>query len=1077
MGLFNIFRSRTTTNRADKIADFTVATAEYGSAVPEILGTTRIGGNVLYYDDFTAHEHRETHRAGKGGRHKIVNITYTYTVAAILGLCEGPISGIGRVWIGKNVFDYPNETIGLSLFKGEENQVPWAYVQGKHPEKALPYSGLAYMAGVIELGESAAFPNYTFEVKGKLLNTGDGVDVNPADYVRYVLDKVGLGDVHIEGLENYRKYCRESDLLISTPAGDLGAKSAHEIINDIMSLTNSYMFWSNNRFKIVPLEDRPVGSWKPNTTIMYNLSADDFLEQSNGALVVYERKDSSEVYNQFPVEFINRANSYERETVAYALTEDIKNFGVRQASSLKAHYFYTKARAVKVAEMWARRVKYGRNRYTFKLDWAFCRLEVGDLVTLTDNACGIENELVVINGIKEDEHGLLTITAVSRPPMTLTPAKFNVHEVDRPFVDYNIQPSDTDTPVIVQPPADLTNTGFELWVGAKGKTDGWGGCTAYVSDDNTNYRRLGQISNTARLGVLTAGVGETDTSITVKSNGTFLSGTKQDAERGNTLCWLDGECLSYQTATMLSNGDYKLDGCIRGQYNTAAASHNTGARFARLDDTLLKAPYLKEDIGKTVYLKFCSYNVFGANEQDIAAVEPVKYKIQRYYIPNVSSVVAYNRYRQQNDGVSRYDIVVGWDKPNITSYKECQVWYKTNHQQSFALNKAIPEGVKADDIGFSGDWIFGGSGVTQVVIPQAVVGDKYKIAVCTVDQFGEMNTPDTSPQTEILVALKTTIPNTPDGLTIAFGQSAELTWSEATNTDVAFYEIRLDINAGVENSNLLARTNSVKANVNLVNRSGKIYLFAKNALGKYSLPATIDYNKPIPPRPKAPVLTATLGGFGVTADSIPNGCIGMSLYIDSKDAIRTPNNVLSYTCGAGIYGVRIAYYDLFGEGEKSEAKLVTVKVEIDGDMLKREAISLEHINSKVKEKIEAGETAQELVRVVTENLNDPKKAKNYSAISQLSNDINLRVKKGDVINQINISENGVLIDGSKVHVTGDTVFENNVITRGMIQAGAVTADKMLVGNSEGARLALRNNLIEVYDDNNVLRVKLGVWDE
>ncbi len=69
-----------------------------------------------------------------------------------------------------------------------------------------------------------------------------------------------------------------------------------------------------------------VCSWKPNTTIMYNLSADDFLEQSNGALVVYERKDSSEVYNQFPVEFINRANSYERETVSYALTEDIKNF-------------------------------------------------------------------------------------------------------------------------------------------------------------------------------------------------------------------------------------------------------------------------------------------------------------------------------------------------------------------------------------------------------------------------------------------------------------------------------------------------------------------------------------------------------------------------------------------------------------------------------------------------------------------------------------------------------------------------------------------------------------------------------
>lgn len=228
------------------------------------------------------------------------------------------------------------------------------------------------------------------------------------------------------------------------------------------------------------------------------------------------------------------------------------------------------------------------------------------------------------------------------------------------------------------------------------------------------------------------------------------------------------------------------------------------------------------------------------------------------------------------------------------------------------------------------------------------------------------------------------------------------------------------------------------------------------------------------------MLTSTIGGFGLTAEASPKDCTGMNIYIsgtDGQKTIKTENNSYSHTCGAGIYDVSIAYYDLFGEGEKSKDTRVTVKIEIDGDMLKKEAISLEHINSKVKEKLEAGETAKEMVRVVTENLNDSEKAKKYSAISQLSNDINLRVKKGDIINQINISENGVLIDGSKVHITGDTLFDHNVITRGMIQAGAVTADKMLVGNSEGARLALRNNLIEVYDDNNVLRVKLGVWDE
>lgn len=94
----SIFKGKTVVNRAEKIADFTIATAEYGSAVPEIIGTTRTSGNIIYYDDFTAHEHKETQRSGKGGGSKTVSITYTYTVAIIFALCEGTIKGLGKVW-------------------------------------------------------------------------------------------------------------------------------------------------------------------------------------------------------------------------------------------------------------------------------------------------------------------------------------------------------------------------------------------------------------------------------------------------------------------------------------------------------------------------------------------------------------------------------------------------------------------------------------------------------------------------------------------------------------------------------------------------------------------------------------------------------------------------------------------------------------------------------------------------------------------------------------------------------------------------------------------------------------------
>ena len=61
--LFN--RGKNTTNRADMIADFQINSASYGEVVPEVLGTTRLSGNIIYYDDFTPHVHRSTTRIRK----------------------------------------------------------------------------------------------------------------------------------------------------------------------------------------------------------------------------------------------------------------------------------------------------------------------------------------------------------------------------------------------------------------------------------------------------------------------------------------------------------------------------------------------------------------------------------------------------------------------------------------------------------------------------------------------------------------------------------------------------------------------------------------------------------------------------------------------------------------------------------------------------------------------------------------------------------------------------------------------------------------------------------------------------
>ncbi|MGU9988350.1 gp58-like family protein, partial [Latilactobacillus curvatus] len=77
-----------------------------------------------------------------------------------------------------------------------------------------------------------------------------------------------------------------------------------------------------------------------------------------------------------------------------------------------------------------------------------------------------------------------------------------------------------------------------------------------------------------------------------------------------------------------------------------------------------------------------------------------------------------------------------------------------------------------------------------------------------------------------------------------------------------------------------------------------------------------------------------------------------------------------------------------------------------------------------------------------------------SQVTQLSNDINLRVQKGDVINQINISPEGILIAGQKVHITGQTSIDNAVIKDAMI--ANVKADKITAGTLNAANVNVIN---------------------
>lgn len=637
-----LFKTKTVNTTAEKLSDFQINSASYGESVPVIFGTTRISGNIIDWYDFTAVPHTTTQRTGKGGGSKTKSTEYTYTVACLIGLGEGPINGIGTVWKDKETYS-SLAGISMTLFVGAYGQSPWSYTAGKYPDKALPYSGLAYVAGVVDLGSSNGLPTLNFELKGMLLDTGDGVDANPADAIKYIVtdsfNGIDLGEIiETNSLNRIRTYAKATDLLISTPPDSTNQK-AYEIINDFCDMLDTATFWSVDKIKFAPLCMDEISSngatYTPNKTVIHDLTADDFLPLDDGKLVKLERVPDGQAYNQYTIEFINRLNAYESETVNEQVLEDVKKRGLRPADSISMHFLHTKARASYVARAKGLNTLTRRNKYTFRLDSTFFYLEPGDLLTITDTPLGLAKQPVVVDGWEEVNEEEIEFTVYGIPRGNYSAGKYNVHEAERPYIDFNVNPGNINQPIIFEPPANMENSMVIYVAGSGGEN--WGGADIWISETNEAYGYIGTLESPARQGVLAAALPagsdpDTDNALQVNmslSRGELLSGSRVDADNYNTLCYVGGELISYETATLTDKNKYNLTYLRRGVYSTENKKHNAGEQFLRIDKhAIFSYPITEEQIGKTIYLKFTSRNVFGLAAQGLDEVQAYKYTIR-----------------------------------------------------------------------------------------------------------------------------------------------------------------------------------------------------------------------------------------------------------------------------------------------------------------------------------------------------------------------------------------------------------------------------------------------------------------
>jgi hypothetical protein len=169
--LFATHRERSV--EGPRLADLEVMASTEGAPIPRVYGRARLAGQVIWATNLdevvsTTSQTTDTGGGGKGmgGGGSTVTTTettYSYFANLAVGLCEGPIGTVLRVWADGRELDLTG--IAMRIYCGDEAQTPDPLIVAKEGD-APAYRGLAYV--VFERLPLANFgnriPQLSFEI-------------------------------------------------------------------------------------------------------------------------------------------------------------------------------------------------------------------------------------------------------------------------------------------------------------------------------------------------------------------------------------------------------------------------------------------------------------------------------------------------------------------------------------------------------------------------------------------------------------------------------------------------------------------------------------------------------------------------------------------------------------------------------------------------------------------------------------------------------------------------------------------------------------------------------------------------
>lgn len=561
-----------------RLDNLQVQLASEGSPIFFCIGPeNRIAGTVIWKTDLIETKHTKSSGGLSGGGQK--QKSYTYSCSVAIGVCEGAIEAIDKIWAnGKVIYDgITNDSRydSLTIYKGTGTQMPDPIIESYEGAGQVPgHRGRAYV--VIENLQLEDFgrqlPSFTFLVRQQ-------TDTKIKAAIKTILTRAGWSPDYydltaLSDDDNLRGYAVA------------GPQSISRLLEPIV-----LAYSLNVRETSGVLEFFPRKNGDAVTIPVEDLAAHEFGGEVPRSVSITDNGAQS-LPNEIFVQFVDPTNNYQQGS-----QQDTKIQAANRISTtltLPMVLSAGQAKAIAARQLWSSWAE--RLAAEFYVTPRYVNLQEGDIVAVS---IGNEQYKINITDVATGWNLISQVKGVVMQSQTITDVTGSSDTGSGSDGGTIVTPlSSLTTHLLNLPPMQddqVKTPGYYVATCATNSAKKFRGATLYRSTDGVNFEELDSFDEEAVIGVTTSvlGVGPVGirdigntVDVTLKE-GDLTSATLDQISNGKNIAVVGSEIIAFETATLIGVRQYRLSNLYRGLRDTVDSGeiggHVINEKFVLLD--------------------------------------------------------------------------------------------------------------------------------------------------------------------------------------------------------------------------------------------------------------------------------------------------------------------------------------------------------------------------------------------------------------------------------------------------------------------------------------------------------------